>query len=116
MQLIREKGVFLKYLASKLNLFNDWTIVNAPSNRVYYRVIIKTNIIVFLVHEMRPEDIGIVGFRGDPDKQPFMVGYFKSSGIRESKVRQKRDARRRKKSESSSLDYRNNPYTGKSGR
>ncbi|XP_003494016.1 protein 60A [Bombus vosnesenskii] len=63
------------------------------------------------VHEMRPEDIGIVGFRGDPDKQPFMVGYFKSSGIRESKVRQKRDARRRKKSESSSLDYRNNPYT-----
>lgn len=62
---------------------------------------------------MRPEDIGIVGFRGDPDKQPFMVGYFKSSGIRETKVRQKRDARRRKKSESSSLDYRNNPYTGK---
>lgn len=63
---------------------------------------------------MRPEDIGILAFRGDPDKQPFMVGYFKSSGIRESKVRQKRDARRRKKSESSSLDYRNNPYTGKS--
>ncbi|KAF7406560.1 hypothetical protein HZH68_005929 [Vespula germanica] len=60
---------------------------------------------------MRPEDIGIVGFKGDPDKLPFMVGYFKSSGIRESKVRQKRDARRRKKSESSSLDYRNNPYT-----
>lgn len=67
----------------------------------------------FSVHEMRPEDIGILAFRGDPDKQPFMVGYFKSSGIRESKVRQKRDARRRKKSESSSLDYRNNPYTGK---
>lgn len=68
---------------------------------------------LFSVHEMRPEDIGILAFRGDPDKQPFMVGYFKSSGIRESKVRQKRDARRRKKSESSSLDYRNNPYTGK---
>ena len=79
-------------------------------------LIIKPNIIVLLVHEVRPEDVGIVGFRGDPDKQPFMVGYFKSSGIRESKVRQKRDARRRKKSESSSLDYRNNPYTGKSGR
>ncbi|XP_012272417.1 protein 60A [Orussus abietinus] len=63
------------------------------------------------VHEMRPEDIGIVGFRGDADKQPFMVGFFKSSGVREAKVRQKRDARRRKKSESSSLDYRNNPYT-----
>ncbi|KAK0171257.1 hypothetical protein PV328_009007 [Microctonus aethiopoides] len=62
------------------------------------------------VHEMRPEDVGIVGFRGDADKQPFMVGFFKSSGIREKKVRQKRDARRRRKSESSSLEYRN-PYT-----
>ncbi|XP_043270190.1 protein 60A [Venturia canescens] len=62
------------------------------------------------VHEMRPEDVGIVGFRGDADKQPFMVGFFKSSGIRESKARQKREARRRKKSDSSSLDYRNNPY------
>lgn len=68
---------------------------------------------VITVHEMRPEDVGIVGFRGDADKQPFMVGFFKSSGVRESKARQKREARRRKKSDSSSLDYRNNPYTGK---
>lgn len=64
------------------------------------------------VHELRPEDIGIVGFRGDADKQPFLVGYFKSSGIREQKVRQKREAKqRRRKSEASSLDYRSNPYT-----
>ncbi|XP_074102255.1 glass bottom boat [Cotesia typhae] len=62
------------------------------------------------VHEMRPEDVGIVGFRGDVDKQPFMVGFFKSSGMREKKVRQKRDARRRRKSDASPLDYRN-PYT-----
>lgn len=62
-------------------------------------------------HEVRPEDIGIVGFRGDPDKQPFIVGYFKSSGVRESKVRQKRDAKRKKKSDALSYDYRNNPYT-----
>ncbi|XP_053593820.1 protein 60A-like [Microplitis demolitor] len=61
------------------------------------------------VHEMRPEDVGIVGFRGDVDKQPFMVGFFKSSGIREKKIRQKRDARRRRKSDASPLDYRN-PY------
>ncbi|KYN44416.1 Protein 60A [Trachymyrmex septentrionalis] len=60
---------------------------------------------------VRPEDIGIMGFRGDPDKQPFIVGYFKSSGVRESKVRQKRDAKRKKKSEATSWDYRNNPYT-----
>lgn len=61
---------------------------------------------------MRPEDVGIVGSRGDADKQPFMVGFFKSSGIREAKVREKRDARRRKKSDTSSIDYRSNPYTG----
>lgn len=40
-----------------------------------------------------------------------MVGYFKSSGRREAKIRQKRDARR-KKSESTNWDYRTNPYTG----
>ncbi|XP_024871099.1 protein 60A [Temnothorax curvispinosus] len=63
-------------------------------------------------HEVKPEDIGIaVGLRGDPDKQPFIVGYFKSSGVREAKVRQKRDAKRKKKSEVTSWDYRNNPYT-----
>ncbi|XP_014481854.1 PREDICTED: protein 60A [Dinoponera quadriceps] len=62
------------------------------------------------LHEVRAEDIGIVGSRGDPDKQPFLVGYFKSSGKRESKVRQKRDANRKKKSESSNWDYQN-PYT-----
>ncbi|KAL6254675.1 hypothetical protein P5V15_013982 [Pogonomyrmex californicus] len=61
-------------------------------------------------HEVKPEDIGIV-VRGNPDKQPFMVGYFKSSGVRESKVRQKRDARRKKKSETTNWDYRSNPYT-----
>lgn len=61
---------------------------------------------------MKPEDIGIVGFRGDVDKRPFMVGFFKNSGKQETKNRQKRDARRKKKSESSSIDYRN-PYVGK---
>lgn len=61
---------------------------------------------------MRPEDTGIVGFRGDPDKQPFMVSYFKTSGVRESKIRQKRDARRKKKSESTAnWDHKSNPYT-----
>ncbi|XP_043473217.1 protein 60A [Leptopilina heterotoma] len=62
------------------------------------------------MHEVKPEDIGIVGFRGDAGKQPFMVGFFKSSGMREKKFRQKRDARRKKKSDSSSLEYRSNPY------
>lgn len=64
---------------------------------------------------MKPEDVGIVGFKGDADKQPFMVGYFKSSGVREKKIRQKRDAGagRKRLSESSSFDIRNsNPYIG----
>jgi len=60
---------------------------------------------------MKPEDVGLVGFRGDPDKQPFMVGFFKSSGIRESKVRQKRDARRKKKSESNWSSNFDNPLS-----
>lgn len=72
--------------------------------------------VVCVVHEVRSEEIGIVGSRGDPDKQPFLVGYFKSSGRRESKVRQKRDANRKKKSESSNWDYQNNPYTGEFAR
>lgn len=61
---------------------------------------------------MKPEEIGIVGFRGDADKQPFMVGFFKSSGIRESRVRQKRDARKKKKNESINWNHQINPYTG----
>ncbi|XP_001603876.1 protein 60A [Nasonia vitripennis] len=67
------------------------------------------------VHEMKPEDIGVVGFRGVAERQPFMVAFFKSSGIRSraaaAKSRQKRDAKRKKKAEISSLDYRSNPYT-----
>ncbi|XP_011504725.1 PREDICTED: protein 60A [Ceratosolen solmsi marchali] len=63
------------------------------------------------VHEMRPEDVGLVGFRGAADRQPFMVGFFKSSGLRERKVRQKREAKRKKKAEVAALDYRpGNPY------
>ena len=63
---------------------------------------------------MKPEDVGIVGFKGDADKQPFMVGYFQSSGVREKKIRQKRDTGAGwKKSDSSSFDIRNsNLYSG----
>lgn len=33
-------------------------------------------------HIIRPDDIGIVGVLGIPDKQPFMVGFFKSTNNR----------------------------------
>lgn len=86
---------------------NHW--VNNPNgNEGLYLSVHPTD---RLAHEVRPEDVGIVVFRGDPDKQPFITGYFKSSGVRESKVRKKRDAKRKKKSETNSWDYRTNPYT-----
>ena len=37
-------------------------------------------------HEIRPEDIGIVGFSGIPEHQPFMAGYFKSFGLCQTDV------------------------------
>ncbi|XP_058792921.1 protein 60A [Phymastichus coffea] len=63
------------------------------------------------VHETKPEDIGLVGFKGSLERQPFLVGFFKSSGLRERKVRQKREAKRKKKVDVTSLDYRGNPYS-----
>lgn len=39
-------------------------------------------------HEIRPEDIGIVGFKGDFERQPFMAGFFKSSGLKQMRVGQ----------------------------
>ena len=71
------------------------------------------------VHEMKPEDIGIVGFRGDVETQPFMVAFLKSNGLRNrnngkgSGTRSKRDTtttQKRKKKPEVSLDYRINPY------
>lgn len=61
---------------------------------------------------IRPDDIGIVGVLGIPDKQPFMVGFFKSSirrGNREISHREKKDIKDSKQ-EFSSLNIPNNPY------
>lgn len=64
-------------------------------------------------HEVRPEEIGVVPARGENGHQPFMVAFFKSSGVRESRLRQTREAtrRRKKKSQNNPEDssYSSNP-------
>ncbi|KAL0101698.1 hypothetical protein PUN28_019100 [Cardiocondyla obscurior] len=87
--------------------FEHW-VNNPDGNRGLYLSVHPAD---RLAHEVRPEDIGLALFRGEPDKQPFITGYFKSSGVRESKIRRKRDAKRKKKSEAVGWDYRSNPYT-----
>ncbi|XP_043289574.1 protein 60A-like [Venturia canescens] len=37
-------------------------------------------------HETRPEDIGIVGFKGDAERQPFMTGFFKSTRLNQLRI------------------------------
>ncbi|XP_011307549.1 protein 60A [Fopius arisanus] len=36
---------------------------------------------------VKPENMGIVGFKGDLEKQPFMVGFYKNSGNRSIQLR-----------------------------
>ncbi|XP_011875025.1 PREDICTED: protein 60A isoform X2 [Vollenhovia emeryi] len=61
-------------------------------------------------HEMKPEEVGLTVGRGDQERLPFIAGYFKNSGVRQRKVRQKREVKKKKKNESTSWDYQNNPY------
>ncbi|XP_043270322.1 protein 60A-like [Venturia canescens] len=37
-------------------------------------------------HETRPEDIGIVGFKGDAERQPFMTGFFENTGLSQLRI------------------------------
>lgn len=47
--------------------------------------------ILFTVHEIRPEDIGLVSTKGDDEKQPFMVAFLKATN--HVKVRARRDTK-----------------------
>lgn len=63
---------------------------------------------------MKLEDVGIVHSKGDEDHQPFMVAFFKSSGVKSKHVRETREVnprRRKKKSENNPGDssYSKNP-------
>ncbi|CAL7946844.1 unnamed protein product [Xylocopa violacea] len=67
----------------------------------------------YMDHIMRPDDIGIVGVSGILDKQPFMVGFFKSSATRtrqeQALSKQKRDTKLGKQ-HFRSMNVQNNPY------
>lgn len=72
------------------------------------------NLSLILAREMRPEDMGIVATpgEGENEKQPFMVGFFKTIGaISKKRVRKTREVRRRKKSDTES-SYSRNPFSG----
>ncbi|XP_015117735.1 protein 60A isoform X2 [Diachasma alloeum] len=38
-------------------------------------------------YKVKPENIGIIGFKGSEEKQPFMVGFYKNSGKRSIQLR-----------------------------
>lgn len=64
-------------------------------------------------HEIRMDEIGIVSARGDGGHQPFMVAFFKSAGVRDSKLRQARETKRRKKKSQNNPEdssYLRNPF------
>nr|XP_033331207.1 protein 60A [Megalopta genalis] len=66
----------------------------------------------YIGHILRPDDIGIVGVSGVPDKQPFMVGFFKNAEkqIKHNVLqRQRRD--QFKKLDFGIINAKNNPYT-----
>ncbi|KAG8291315.1 protein 60A [Homalodisca vitripennis] len=69
-----------------------------------------------LVHEMRPEDIGIVStsLEGEEEKQPFMVAFLKATSNTPKRTRKTREIRRRKKAENSETSYSRNPFTDSS--
>lgn len=59
------------------------------------KVLITEN--YFADHEIKPEEIGLVHSKNDKEHQPFLVAFFKSSGVKEARIRQTREAKRRKK-------------------
>nr|CAD7411464.1 unnamed protein product [Timema cristinae] len=61
-------------------------------------------------HEIRPEELGIVGEKGEKQKQPFMVAFFKVTGHDNVHVRRTRDTgRNRNKKADSESSYPRNP-------
>ncbi|XP_076626598.1 protein 60A-like [Colletes latitarsis] len=113
-----QNGRRIKHYINSANTTIDkegWITLNVSTVLDFWVKYPKENHGLFLVihnadytgHIMRPDDIGIVGVLGIPDKQPFMVGFFKNSG-----KRKKREITYRQKDhEFTSINARNNPYT-----
>ncbi|CAI9739529.1 morphogenetic 7-like isoform X2 [Octopus vulgaris] len=74
-------------LMNVTNAADSWTIMPASNMGLFLRITDMST-----GQELRPNHIGIVGHRGDPDKQAFLVCFFKMS--RQLHVRRTRSARR----------------------
>ncbi|XP_033220088.1 protein 60A-like [Belonocnema kinseyi] len=69
---------------------NGWVILNITESLHHWVYSSEPNRGLYLSafsndrpdHEIRPENVGIVGFGDDPAKQPFMVGYLKRTELR----------------------------------
>lgn len=59
--------------------------------------IFKRNICIFIAHEVRPEDIGLITIKGDEETQPFMVAFLKATNHIKAKKRRRRDVERGRK-------------------
>ncbi|GAB1603846.1 morphogenetic 7-like isoform X2 [Argonauta hians] len=66
---------------------DSWTIMPSSNMGLYLKITDMST-----GHQLRPNHIGIVGHRGDPDKQAFLVCFFKMS--QQLHVRRTRSARR----------------------
>ncbi|KAL0273560.1 UNVERIFIED_CONTAM: hypothetical protein PYX00_006197 [Menopon gallinae] len=73
--------------------FSNWVAIPSVNLGIYISVTPHSN----PRHELKPEDIGLVHSKRDEQHQPFMVAFFKSSGVKNAKVRQTREARRGKR-------------------
>ncbi|CAK9809877.1 Protein 60A [Anthophora plagiata] len=116
-------GRRIKYYIASTNTTigkEGWITLNISEALEYWVKYPKENRGLFLAvhhadytgHIIRPDDIGIIGVLGIPDKQPFMVGFFKNSGnYNKHKIihKQKRDIKR-EKLHYSSVNIQNNPY------
>uniref|UniRef100_A0A0L8GPY2 TGF-beta family profile domain-containing protein n=1 Tax=Octopus bimaculoides TaxID=37653 RepID=A0A0L8GPY2_OCTBM len=76
-------------LMNVTNAADSWTIMPASNMGLYLKITDMST-----GQELRPNHIGIVGHRGDPDKQAFLVCFFKMSQQLHLHVRRTRSARR----------------------
>lgn len=59
---------------------------------------------LFVGHEIRPEDIGLVTIKGDDEMQPFMVAFLKAKNhVKQRQTREISSNKRVKKSEYSNV-------------
>lgn len=120
------KRIFIIYLifrereleyASAVNTTSDnegWLKLNITRSLSTWIAFPHSNLGIYLSvnpidrpsHEIKPDDIGLVNTKGDPDKQPFMVAFFKASPLTAKRRKPRGIQRRRKPGYNSPRKYR----------